>query len=157
LIEQHRSRLTTEAIAQADPSEGRALFQKTCASCHVLYGVGRRLGPDLTGSNRKNLDYLLENILDPSATVGAGFRAVIVALDDGRVLNGVISEENDRTLTLQTAQEPVILDRRTIEAMKPTNLSLMPDGLLQKMSKEQVRDLISYLMSTDQVALPASH
>jgi putative membrane-bound dehydrogenase-like protein len=155
LIEQHRSRLTTEAFAQADPSEGRALFQKTCASCHVLYGVGRRLGPDLTGSNRKNLDYLLENILDPSATVGAGFRAVIVALDDGRVLNGVISEQNDRTLTLQTAQEPVILDRRTIEAMKPTNLSLMPDGLLQKMSREQVRDLISYLMSTDQVALPA--
>ena len=71
----------------------------------MLYGVGRKVGPDLTGSNRKNLDYLLENVIDPSASVGSDFRAWVVVLDDGRVLNGVVTEQTERTLTLQTAQE----------------------------------------------------
>lgn len=154
LIEQFKSQLTAQTLAKANLSAGRAVFQKTCANCHVLYGVGRKLGPDITGSNRKNLDYLLENVVDPSASVGADFRAITVVLDNGRVLSGVVSEQNERTLTLQTAQEPVTLDRKQIEETKQTNLSVMPDGLLQNLTAEQIRDLIGYLMSTEQVALP---
>ena len=154
LIDQFKSQLTAPALAKADLSAGRATFQKTCANCHVLYGVGRKLGPDITGSNRKNLDYLLENVVDPSASVGADFRAVTVVLDSGRVLSGVVSEQNERTLTLQTAQEPVTLDRKQIEEIKQTALSVMPDGLLQNLNAEQIRDLMAYLMSTEQVALP---
>lgn len=154
LMEELKSQLTASASAHPNLSAGRAVFQKTCANCHVLYGVGRKLGPDITGSNRKNIDYLLENIIDPSASVGADFRAVTVVLNSGRVLNGVISEQNERTLTLQTAQEPVTLDRQQIEEVKQTSLSLMPDGLLQNLSPEQIRDLFGYLMSTEQVSLP---
>lgn len=154
LMEQLKDQLAAPASKQPDLSAGRALFQKTCANCHVLYGVGRKLGPDITGSNRKNIDYLLENIVDPSASVAADFRAVTVVLESGRVLNGVISEQNERTLTLQTAQEPVTLDRKQIEEIKQTSLSLMPDGLLQNLSPEQIRNLFSYLMSTEQVPLP---
>jgi putative membrane-bound dehydrogenase-like protein len=154
VIEQLKSKLTPDALAKAHPRQGRALFQKHCANCHVLYGVGRKAGPDLTGSNRKNLDYLLENIVDPSASVGADFRALVVVLDDGRVLNGVITDQNERTLTLQTAQDPVTLDRQAIEEMQPTSNSLMPDGLLQNLSEGDVVDLVSYLMSVEQVALP---
>jgi len=153
-IEDFKSRLTPELIQKADLSAGRALFQKTCASCHVLFGTGRRIGPDLTGSNRKNLDYLLENIIDPSASVGASFRSMVVVLEDGRLLNGVISEQNERTLTLQSAQETYTLDRQQIEEMKPTDVSLMPEGQLQKLAPEEVRDLIGYLMTSDQVPLP---
>ncbi|MDB5385486.1 MAG: Cytochrome c [Planctomycetaceae bacterium] len=154
LIDQFKTQLTSSKLAQANLSSGRATFQKTCANCHVLYGVGRKLGPDITGSNRKNLDYLLENVVDPSASVGADFRALTVILDSGRVLSGVVSEQNERTLTLQTAQEPVTLDRKQIEETKQTNLSVMPDGLLQNLNPEQIRDLMGYLMSTEQVALP---
>jgi putative heme-binding domain-containing protein len=154
LIEQLKSKLTPVAVAEAHPSQGRALFQKHCANCHVLYGAGHKAGPDLTGSNRKNLDYLLENIVDPSASVGADFRALVVVLDDGRVLNGVITDQNERTLTLQTAQDPVTLDRQAIEEIQPTSNSLMPDGLLQNLSDGEVRDLVAYLMSVEQVALP---
>ena len=153
LIDHYKSQLTTESLSKSNLSSGRATFQKTCANCHVLYGVGRKLGPDITGSNRKNIDYLLENVVDPSASVGADFRAVMVVLESGRVLTGVISEQNERTLTLQTALEPVTLDRKQIEEMKQTNLSVMPDGLLQNMTAEQIRDLVGYLMSTDQVPL----
>jgi putative heme-binding domain-containing protein len=154
LIDQFKTELTAPALAKADLSAGRGLFQKTCANCHVLYGAGRKVGPDLTGSNRKNLDYLLENIVDPSASVGADFRVLIVTLADGRVLSGVVSEQNERTLTLQTQQEPVTLDRKEIEESKQSANSLMPDGQLQNFTAEQIRDLIGYLMSSDQVPLP---
>lgn len=154
LMDQLRTELGSDAIAQSDLRAGRAIFQKSCATCHVLYGVGIKIGPDLTGSNRKNLDYLLENIVDPSASVAADFRTLIALLKDGRVINGVTTATTDRTLTLQTAQEPVTLDREEIESIKQSKLSLMPDGLLQNLSTEQVRNLIGYLMSTDQVPMP---
>ena len=154
LIERFKSQLTPDALAQAHPAAGRALFLKNCASCHVLFGAGRKVGPDLTGSNRKNLDYLLENVIDPSASVGSDFQTWVLVLDDGRVLNGVITEQSERTLTLQTAQEPITLDRRTIDQMQHTRNSLMPDGVLQQLSDQQVRDLLSYLMSPGQVPLP---
>ena len=155
LIDQYKSQLTSDSLKKADLSAGRAMFQKTCANCHVLYGVGRKLGPDITGSNRKNIDYLLENVVDPSASVGADFRAITVVLESGRVLTGVISEQNERTLTLQTALEPITLDRKQIEEIKQTNLSVMPDGLLQNLTADQIRDLVGYLMSTEQVPLPS--
>jgi putative heme-binding domain-containing protein len=154
MIESWKSKLNADTLVKANLSAGRAVFEKTCKNCHVLYGNGRKVGPDITGSNRKNLDYLLENILDPSASVGVDFRAVTIALDDGRVINGVVSEQNDRTLTLQTDREPITIDRSEIEVMKQTTNSLMPDGLLTTFSEEQVRDLIAYLQSTEQVALP---
>jgi len=152
-IERFKSEFTPESLAAANPSQGRALFQKTCANCHVLYGAGRQVGPDLTGSNRKNLDYLLENVIDPSASVGADFRAWTIVLDDGRVASGVITAQTERTVTLQTAEQPITLDRNTIEEMQQTQNSLMPDGMLQNLSDEQIRNLVAYLMSSEQVEL----
>jgi putative membrane-bound dehydrogenase-like protein len=156
LVDKLKSQLKPEVLAAAELPHGRVLFQKNCANCHVLYGVGRKVGPDLTGSNRKNLDYLLENIVDPSASVGADFRAWTVALDDGRVLSGVLTAQSDRTLTLDLAQEQVTLDRATIEEMRQTPNSLMPDGLLQPLTDGDIRDLVAYLMSLEQVELPGA-
>jgi putative membrane-bound dehydrogenase-like protein len=153
LIDRYKVELTPVALSKANLKSGRELFQKSCSNCHVLYGVGRALGPDLTGSNRRNIDYLLENVVDPSASVGTEFREVLVRLQTGQVMSGVISQQNERTLTLQTAQEQVTLDRKEIEELKRTTNSLMPDALLQNFSSEQVRDLMGYLMSTEQVAL----
>ena len=153
LIERWRSELSADVVAAADRGHGRALFARDCAGCHVLFGEGRKLGPDLTGSNRRNLDYLLENVVDPGASVGADFRAVSFVLADGRAVTGVISAADDRTLTVQTAQAPIILDRHDIAEQVVQQQSLMPDGLLSKLSAEDVRDLVAYLMSADQVPL----
>ncbi|QDT57228.1 Cytochrome c [Caulifigura coniformis] len=155
-IEAYKSRLTPAAVEKADRSHGRVLFQKTCANCHVLFGAGRLVGPDLTGSNRRNLDYLIDNMVDPSATVGANFRSVVVVLESGRVLNGVISEQNDQTITLLSAQELTTIDRKEIEEMKTSNVSLMPDGLLQNLTETEVRDLVGYLMGGEQAPLPGN-
>ena len=154
LMQSLKQQLTPEVLSQADKSQGRVLFQKTCANCHRLYGHGESIGPDLTGAGRASLDYLLLNMIDPSATVGAEYRLSVVVLKDGRVLNGIVATRNDKTLTLQTAKERTTIELTEIEEVKPSTVSLMPDGQLQTLAPEQIRDLVGYLMHPVQVPLP---
>jgi putative membrane-bound dehydrogenase-like protein len=153
-ITRYKKVLTPEALKSADASRGRLVFQNTCSTCHVLYGQGKSIGPDLTGSNRDNLDYLLENIVDPSAVVAADYKMSIVTLKSGRVLTGIVTNPTERTLAVQTQTERIKLDRDEVDTVQPTPQSLMPDGLLTALSDAQVRDLFSYLMGHDQVPLP---
>lgn len=154
LITQLKSELTADVLQKADKGQGRAVFSKSCANCHRLYGHGGQIGPDLTGSGRQNLDYLLINLVDPSAAVGADYRLSVVAMNDGRVHNGIVASQTEKVLTLQTAKERLAIDRSGIEEVTPSPLSLMPDGLLQPLTAEQIRDLVAYLMSPTQVPLP---
>jgi putative heme-binding domain-containing protein len=139
--------ILTPRIASGDIKNGKALFGKTCASCHVLFGQGTTIGPDLTGSDRKNLEYLLENMIDPSAIVGAGFRVSVFILNDGRIVSGIVTEENDRTVTVNTPEGKQVIDRQNIEEVELSEKSLMPDGLLQTLGDAEVCDLLAYLMS----------
>lgn len=134
-------------LDSANLENGKAVFNKTCATCHVLLGEGKPLGPDLTGSNRKNLDYLLENIIDPSAVVGADFRANVYYLADGRTLTGVVKEKTDRTITIATPEGFQTIDQEEIDEVQDSSQSMMPDGLLQTLNETQIRDLLGYLMS----------
>ncbi len=149
-----KGKLGASVLARANRSRGRAVFDRVCASCHKLYGYGGEIGPDLTGAGRDNLEYLLENLIDPSASVSADFRMVVVAMNDGRALNGLVRARTDRTLTLQTQTEALVLDQREIETVQPSALSLMPDGLLTPLSESETCDLLSYLMHQTQVPLP---
>ncbi|MFN0055072.1 MAG: PVC-type heme-binding CxxCH protein [Planctomycetales bacterium] len=151
-----REKLSDEYLESGNLSAGRGMFQKHCSTCHVLYGQGKSAGPDLTGSNRKNLEYLLENLIDPSASVAADFRMSVVTLASGRVATGVVVEQSERTITLQTQQERVTIDRQEIEEQKGTSESLMPEGLMKNLTEEQLRDLIAYLRSSEQAPLPES-
>lgn len=145
-IAQLKRELSSAARAKGDPVQGRAVFQLVCASCHRLYGEGGNVGPDLTGAGRDNLDYLLENIVDPSAVVAADFRMSVVNLKDGRSLNCFITAQTERTLTVQTMTEKLALDRQEVESVEESSLSLMPEGLLETLDAKQRRDLIAYLM-----------
>ncbi|WLD13956.1 PVC-type heme-binding CxxCH protein [Planctellipticum variicoloris] len=156
LIAKLKAQLTPDVLAQGDRSAGRALFAKTCTACHKFFGEGKTAGPDLTGANRSNLDYLLENIVDPSAVVSADFRMTVLALEDGRVLNGLVLSETGNALTLRTATDTVAVDLGDVEERKTVPLSLMPENLLQPYSLEQIRDLFAYLMTREQVPLPQS-
>ena len=149
-----KERLAPGTLASADRGRGRVQFNKLCASCHALYGHGGAIGPDLTGSGRDNLDYLLENIIDPSATVNADFRMAVVSMVDGRVLNGLVRAKTDRTITLQSQNEAAVLERKEIERIDPSPLSLMPEGQLDPLAADEVRDLFAYLMHRTQVPLP---
>jgi len=149
-----KKQLSPAVMAKADLSAGRLVFSQTCAVCHRLYGEGADVGPDLTGSGRANLDYLLENVVDPSAVVAVEYRLNIVNLKDGRVLSGFITGKSDRTLTLKTMTEKLTLDRADISGIQEVPQSLMPEGLLQSLGDAKVRDLLGYLMHPNQVPLP---
>ncbi len=154
LIAKLKAQLTPDILAKADLSKGRVTFEQVCGTCHMLYGHGGQVGPDLTGSGRANLDYLLENVVDPGAVVTADFRLNVLTMKDGRVLNGMVTAKNDRTLTLRTMTEQNTLERSAIAKQDEVPQSLMPEGLLQALSESQVRDLIAYLMAPSQVPLP---
>ncbi len=137
----------------ANAGRGRALFQKNCASCHTLFGEGRQVGPDLTGAQRTDLDYVLINVMDPSALVGHAYRVTIVELKDGRVINGIVKSEDSNTLVLQTATDRVVVATRDIEDRQQQTVSMMPEGLLNRLSIQEVRDLVKYLGIPEQVPL----
>lgn len=149
-----KSRLTPGELAKADLGKGRVLYEATCAACHRLHGGGGDIGPDLTGSGRGNLDYLLENILDPGAVVSAGYRLHTVTLKDGRVISGVLAAETERTLALRLPGQEFSVERSEIAKQQTAATSMMPEGLLLGHKPAEVRDLIAYLMHPGQVALP---
>jgi putative heme-binding domain-containing protein len=155
LIERLKKELSPKTLAVADERHGRAVFQSTCANCHRLFGAGGTIAPDLTGSGRHNLDYLLSNIIDPSAVVNKDFRMSILRMTDGRILNGLVTSQDDERVVLQTAKEKLTLMKSEIDEQKLTTLSPMPEGILQPLKPDQIRDLVSYLMSPTQVELPA--
>lgn len=152
LIAQYKQRLI-KTLPQADPAAGRAVFEKTCANCHRLFDAGTAVGPDITGSQRHNLDYILENILDPSAVVASDYQMQILATISGRIVTGLVVEETPSALTVQTVNERLVIPIDEIEHRKQSALSLMPEGLLNNLSDQQVRDLIGYLASPQQVPL----
>lgn len=155
LIAEWKSNLPPTALAKADRNQGRVAFNTACASCHSLYSEGGNVGPDLTGGGRANLDYLLENILDPSAVVTADFRMSVLDLKDGRVINGLIAAKTERTFTVKTMTETLTVERSEIASLQESSLSMMPEGLLEALTPNQARDLIAYLMHPSQVPLPS--
>jgi putative membrane-bound dehydrogenase-like protein len=154
LMQRYRVLLNAQRLKMADPSEGRVVFGQVCAACHKLYGLGATIGPELTGGGRGNLDYLLENIVDPSAIVPENYRVVEVELKDDRSLTGLMVGKTDGSISLQMPNQKITIERSEIARMRQTNLSLMPEGLLQGLKEDQVCNLISYLMTPSQVPLP---
>ena len=144
-IDRLRAKLSPDAISDASLELGQMTFEKSCASCHTMFGSGGKIGPDLTGSDRKNLNYILENVVDPSASVAESYQTSVITLDDGRFVSGVVVAENDRTIQVQTKDDLLTIDRNTIEQRKKTKNSLMPDGLLDNLSDEEIAGLVKYL------------
>jgi putative heme-binding domain-containing protein len=146
--------LTPDRLRTAQLPRGRQLFQSLCASCHRLYGEGGSAGPDLTGSGRQRLDYLIPNLVDPAAEVAADFQLRIVRLKDGSLLSGIPAARTDRTLTLRGLTGETVVALADVASEETSDDSLMPAGLLESLSPDEVRDLMGYLMHPEQVPLP---
>jgi len=153
-IEKYRALLTREVLAKADPVNGRLVFNRTCFQCHTLFGAGNKIGPDLTGSNRTELYYILENLIDPSAMIGNDYRLNNIVTGSGRLISGIIVEESERALTVQTPTERLVVPKNDIEERRESPISMMPEGQIEQMSLNELRDLIGYLRGKQQVPLP---
>ncbi|MDA1067283.1 MAG: c-type cytochrome [Verrucomicrobia bacterium] len=149
-------KLTAGIRSDGDASRGRAVFRNTCGTCHSMFGDGVDIGPNLTGSNRADLDYVLENVLAPNAIVSKDYLVNIFNLKDGRVISGMIQKESPEAIavampggTTMEFSPSQVMDRTQL------NQSLMPAGLFNALTIEQVSDLIAYLASPEQVRLPS--
>ena len=91
---------------KGNAARGKLVFKENCAVCHKLFDEGETIGPELTGADRGNLDFLLTSLVDPSAQVRKEYQSQTIALRDGRVLSGLVVDENDRVLTLDRQQPP---------------------------------------------------
>ncbi|HZV05871.1 MAG TPA: c-type cytochrome, partial [Gemmataceae bacterium] len=133
---------------KGDAANGRQLFQKNCATCHTLFGEGNKIGPDLTGADRKNREYLITQIVDPSAVIRAEYQAFTVEMKDGRSLLGLVVESTPGAVTLvDSKNERTVLPRSKIEEMAPSATSLMPEKILDPLKDEELCDLFSYLQA----------
>ena len=141
--------LKDQTLAKADLINGRISFQRNCSTCHTLYGEGGKLGPDITGSNRANLDYLLSNLIEPSSEIQDDYRMVVITSRDGRTHSGNVIAETDRQLTMRViGQNHLVINKSDIQSRETATTSLMPEGLLQGLSDKEVLDLIGYLRSS---------
>jgi putative heme-binding domain-containing protein len=136
-----------------DPRRGRAIFARTCAQCHTLFGEGGKIGPDLTGSNRKDVEYLLENIVTPNAVIPNDYRAAIAETNDGRTVFGLMKQQDAQSVTLASLTETTTLPRKEIKKLTIADISMMPEGLLTALKDQEVRDLFVYLRSPAQVPM----
>ena len=153
-IAKYKKLLEAKPAKSVNLSRGRALFQRTCAQCHKLYGEGGEIGPDITGSNRNNLDYLLTNILDPNAEIPNDYRTTILRTKDNRILVGVVRRSEGQSVTMATPTEVVTMAKSDVASIEKQNFSMMPEGLVLAFKQDELHDLVAYLRGTGQVQLP---
>ncbi|MFN3158959.1 MAG: PVC-type heme-binding CxxCH protein [Rubinisphaera brasiliensis] len=144
-IEQFSARLEK---GHGNPYSGRELFNQSCGKCHRLFDHGGKIGPDLTAYQRRDRERMLLNVVDPSREIREGFEAYVAVTIDGRVLTGFLLDQDQNTIVLRSANgQDVRLRRDDIDELQRQSTSLMPAGLLDKFTDQQLLDLWAYLQA----------
>ena len=144
LLTQMRDFLTR---TPADETRGQLVFQRVCGQCHRIHGTGQDVGPDITSNGRASFDQLLSNVFDPSLVIGPGYQAVTVVTQDGRILTGLLAEDNEQRIVLKIQGGKVeIIARADIDEVVASKLSLMPEGIEKQLSSQEVADLFAFLV-----------
>ena len=155
-IDALRKKLSDGVLAKADLAHGREVFVRTCSQCHTLFGAGGSVGPDITGSNRADVAYLLENLVDPNALIGKDYQVTVVRTRDERVVTGILKRTTDTALVLQTENDTVVVPLSDVEESAASDVSMMPENQLDTLAETEVRDLVAYLRTGEQVPLRAT-
>ncbi len=135
--------------ASGNPYTGKELYLQHCGKCHLLFGQGGQVGPDLTSYKRDDLQAMLVNVINPSAEIREGYENYLVVTDDGRQLSGFIADRDNRVLVLRGVDgQSLTVSQEEIEDLRAIPRSVMPEGTLDKFSDQQIRDLFAYLRST---------
>ena len=141
VLEDHRDVLDLSASAE----HGKEAFERECAKCHVRTAERGRIGPDLSGVNNRGKETLLSHILDPSAAIAARYTNYILMTNDGWVVDGLLVGETAGTVTLRGELEDVTVLRSSVEELRASTVSLMPEGLEDALTKQELADVIAYL------------
>lgn len=131
-----------------DATKGRALVQGTCMICHRIKGEGQSIGPDLSGAGAMGVEALLHNILQPNEQLESGYYRHDITLKDGSMVSGFLSGENKGQLIIrQIGADERVIPRQDIASHEVSKRSLMPEGLIDGFTDQQVADLFAYLLS----------
>ena len=142
------ARLKSFGEAAIDPEAGRAVFENHCASCHRLGGGGAEVGPQLDGVGVRGPDRLMEDILNPNLNVDQAFRSTTLALNDGRVLAGLLLSEEGDVLVLADAEgKSQRIPVADVEDRAVAPLSPMPANFDQRIPEDEFRRLIAFLLA----------
>jgi len=129
-----------------DALAGHAVFKKVCGQCHKIYGEGQEVGPDITLNGRSSFEQLLSNVFDPSLVIGASYQARTVATADGRILTGLLAEDNDQRVVLKVQGGKLeTIARKDVEEMSVSKLSMMPEDLEKQLKPQELADLFAYI------------
>jgi putative membrane-bound dehydrogenase-like protein len=129
-----------------DAHRGIEVFNRVCGQCHKIYGQGQEVGPDITVNGRASVEQLLSNVFDPSLVIGAAYQARIVQAADGRIITGLLTEDSPQRVVLKVQGGKLeTIARDSIEAMKTSELSLMPEGLEKQLKPQEIADLFAYI------------
>lgn len=129
-----------------DANRGQEVYKKLCGQCHKIYGEGQEVGPDITVNGRSSFDQLLSNVFDPSLVIGAAYQARTVVTTQGRVLTGLVAEDNDQRIVLKVqGGKQEVIPRNEIEETKLSELSLMPEDLEKQLKPQEIADLFAYI------------
>ena len=156
MIAQLKALMESPRHPPVDRELGRAIYAKTCQQCHTLFGTGAKIGPDITGANRSDPNYLLSNIVDPSAVMAKEYRPAVLALEDGRIVTGIVKEETAAALSVQTATELLTIPASEVVDRRDSDKSMMPDDQLKVFSEHQIRSLLAYVSGAGQTPLLAT-
>jgi putative heme-binding domain-containing protein len=142
-----------EGLKGRDFERGRRLFgEANCFTCHRFSGEGGAQGPDLTGAGgRFNPRDLLESVLVPSKEVSDQYQAIVIEKKDGKIVTGrIVNYNNDTMIVMTNMLDPnglTTIKTGEVEAIERSTTSMMPEGLLDVLSKDEVLDLMAYLLS----------
>lgn len=140
------------AGAPGDPYRGEPLYMTRCAACHTLFFKGGAIGPNLTSYQRDDLGTMLVSILDPNAEIREGYENHLVTTTDGRALSGFLTDSDAQGIVLRGFDGTDLpLARTDIATMQPVGRSLMPEGLLDGLSDQELRDLFAYLRQSQPI------
>ncbi|MEX2315588.1 MAG: PVC-type heme-binding CxxCH protein [Pirellulales bacterium] len=145
VVEAYRSSLS----ASGDISRGRQAFQKICAACHRLEGVGHEIGPSLAGFRNRGAEAILVNVLDPNREVNPQYINYVLITRDGLSLTGLIASETANSVTLKRADDATdTVQRGDIDELRASGLSIMPEGMEKQIDPQTMADLLAYLMTS---------
>lgn len=149
------SRLAADVLSKGDPARGEAIFRRTdqqCLKCHAIGGAGGQVGPDLSSIGASaQVDYLIESVLIPNKAVKENYHSLVINTTDGKVVTGVLLRRNDNEVALRSAEDQELtVPLASIDEEAP-GASLMPVGLVDMLTREEVVDLVRFLSELGKV------
>jgi len=154
IMNQVKSLLNPKAAGKGAPVRGREIFLTSCSVCHTLFNEGNSVGPDLTSADRKNTEELIYHIVDPSGYIRPEYVSYEAELKDERSMSGLLVESTATAVTIRDRNnQKTVLPRLDIKELKQSAVSLMPEGLLDTLTPQQILDLFAYLQIDEATAV----